>query len=157
MARGLECCRECRPNGWKSKVHHRRMGMRAFVVAAGLILVGCQSETIDNSMIVEPDLPVSYSQDVQPIFMSSCSGSGCHINSTTNGVRLSSYQAVITSRGVRYGRLIVEPGRPAESPIVDKINANPEFGVRMPNGRSSLSGQDIGLIMKWIEDGAKDN
>ncbi|MFV1980623.1 MAG: hypothetical protein ACC655_05655, partial [Rhodothermia bacterium] len=99
--------------------------MRALVFAAGLILVGCQSKTIDNSMIVEPGLPVSYSRDIQPIFNSSCSGSGCHINSTTNGVRLSSYQTVITSRGLSYARLIVEPGLPAESPIVDKINFNP--------------------------------
>ncbi len=134
------------------------MRMRAFVFAACLILVGCQSETIDNSMIVGPDLPVSYSQDIQPIFNSSCSGPGCHISSTTNGVRLSSYRAVILSRGVSYGRLIVEPGRPAESPIVDKIsNRDPDFGVRMPFGRSPLSNKDIGLIMKWIEEGAEDN
>ncbi len=130
---------------------------RALLVAAGLVFSGCQSEQIDNSMIVEPGFPVSYSRDIQPIFSSSCSGSGCHISSTTNGVRLNSYQAVIMSRGTRYRRLIVEPGRPSESPLVDKINRDPEFPVRMPQGRSPLSNQDIALISKWIEDGAENN
>ena len=133
------------------------MGKSAIVVLYGLFLAGCQSKTIDNSMIVEPNFPVSYSEDIQPIFDNSCSGSGCHINSTTNGVRLNSYQNVLSSRGSSYARLIVEPGKPHESPMVDKINVNPDFGVRMPRGKSPLSNRDIGLITTWIEQGAKDN
>ncbi len=70
---------------------------------------------------------------------------------------MSSYLATVTSRGTRYGQLIVEPGWPEDSPLVDKINRDPDFGVRMPSGRSPLSNQDIALITAWIEEGAEDN
>ena len=43
------------------------------------------------------------------------------------------------------------------SPLIDKIEVNPQFGVRMPNGRQPLSGEEIGLIREWIGDGAEDN
>jgi hypothetical protein len=129
----------------------------ATLLATCLILVGCQSRTIDNSTIVGPGLPVSYSADIQPIFNTSCSGSGCHINASTNGVRLDSYGSVMASRGSQYARLVVSPGDPGGSPLVDKIHPNPDFGRRMPDGRSPLSSRQISMIEKWIEDGAKDN
>lgn len=102
---------------------------------------------------------VSYSQDIQPIFNGSCTGSECHSSSNQeSGVDLSSYDAAINSVGIQYGTEIINPGNPDESPIVDKIsNDNPEFGVRMPEGGGSLSAAQIDSIVAWIEDDAPDN
>jgi hypothetical protein len=134
------------------------MRKSATLLAIVVVTAGCQSEQIDRTMIVEPDMPVSYEADIQPIFDQNCAGSGCHIQSPTSGVRLSSYQFVIASRGAQYGRLIVEPGSAEDSPIIDKISSSdPENGLRMPFGRAALSATDIGLISKWIDEGAEDN
>ncbi len=101
--------------------------------------------------------PVSYSAQVQTIFNVSCGGSTCHTNGgNQNGVNLSSYQATMASVGANYNRLIVEPDDAANSPLVDKIEANPEFGSRMPLG-GSLSATEIALIKAWINQGAEDN
>lgn len=126
-------------------------------IAALMLFAACQSEKIDNTLPVEPGRPVSFSQDVQPIFNNSCGGAACHIDQQTNGVRLSSYEEVMNSTGDQYGEAIVQPGSADESPLVDKIEPNPRFGVRMPQGQAPLSGEEIALIRAWIDDGAQDN
>lgn len=107
----------------------------------------------------DPDRPVSYSQDIQPIFNGNCALSGCHDSGTQeSGVNLSSYDDAINSVGVQYGTEIIQPGEPENSPIVDKIsNENPQEGERMPLNRSPLSEANIDSIVAWIENGAPDN
>lgn len=107
----------------------------------------------------EPDRPVSFSEDIEPIFNGNCAVSGCHTSSTQeSGVDLSSYDKALNSVGIQYGTEIIVPGEPENSPIVDKIsNDNPEFGVRMPYQRSKLSSAQIDSIIAWIDDGAPDN
>ena len=96
--------------------------------------------------------------NVLEIFNSSCGGSGCHIGERTNGVRLDSYDRVINSEGDQYGGLIVVPGEPDDSPVIDKIsNSDPKFGDRMPRNRGALSSDQITLIREWIADGAQNN
>lgn len=141
-----------------------RKGPLPVIPALLLLLAACSSETIDNTALTDPDpdsnpdpIVVSYAQDVQSIFTQSCGGSGCHIDSATNGVRLVSHAAVLGSVGVQYGSAVVIPGNAAGSPLVDKISAGPRFGSRMPLGRGPLSGQQITTIRNWIDDGALDN
>jgi hypothetical protein len=96
--------------------------------------------------------------NVQTIFNNSCSGSGCHINERTNGVRLDSYDNAINSVGTQYGTEVIVPGEPGNSPLIDKIsNDDPEFGDRMPEGRAALSDDKIALIREWIDQGAQNN
>ena len=128
-----------------------------FVLAVCLIATACQSRKIDNTMVVDPGGPVSYAQDIQPIFTSSCGGAGCHIDESTNGVELTNYQQVINSVGVQYGDAIVVPGDPGASPLVDKVEPDPQFGSRMPLDRSPLTAQQVTLIRTWIEEGAENN
>lgn len=106
-----------------------------------------------------PDRPVSFSEDIEPIFNGNCAVSGCHDSNTQeSGVNLSSYDAALNSVGVQYGTEIIEPGEPNNSPIVDKIsNEDPQFGERMPFNRQPLSDAEIDSIIAWIEDGAPDN
>lgn len=106
-----------------------------------------------------PDRPVSFSEDIQPIFNGNCAVSGCHDSATQeSGVNFSSYDAALSSMGVQYGTEVINPGNPNNSPIVDKIsNENPEFGERMPLNRQPLSDAEIDSIFAWINDGAPNN
>lgn len=126
-------------------------------LVACLLLPACQSRKIDNTMIVDPGEPVRFAQDIQPIFTSSCGGAGCHIDQSINGVELSNYEQVMSSIGVQYGEEIVVPGNPDASPLVDKIEPNPRFGMRMPLNRAPLTAQQVALIRTWIEEGAENN
>lgn len=134
--------------------HHFSVSPWLAVIAG--ILAGCQPNLVDVVPIA-PDGPVSYSQDVHPILVRSCGGFGCHINETTNGVNLTNYLQVTNSIGYQYGKKIVLPGDAAGSPLVDKMKAHPKHGAHMPPGGGQVSAAELGIIMAWIDDGAKNN
>lgn len=96
--------------------------------------------------------------NIQMIFNQSCGGAGCHVNETTSGVRLNTYQNVIGSVGDQYGTEVINPNNADESPLVDKIESdNPEFGVRMPETGNYLSDSRISQIKAWIDNGAEND
>lgn len=95
---------------------------------------------------------VDYEDDIQPIFDQYCTS--CH--GSSSGVDLSNYEAVMNSVGNQYQTEIVEPGSPDESPLVDKIEPQPQFGSRMPQGGPFLSSEEIELIRTWISEGANE-
>ena len=135
---------------------------RLFILSVFLLSIFCSSciqnvedLTTDDGTIDPED--VSYSADIQPIFSSSCGGGGCHLGSSTNGVNLSTYNSVINSIGAVYGDSIVAKGDPDGSPLVDKIEANPKYGGRMPSGGPYLTPKEINEIRAWILGGAKNN
>ena len=122
-----------------------------------LFLMNCVNNVEDQVPEI-PDGPISYATDIQPIFNSSCGGGFCHTNGdNVNGVNLDSYQNTINSEGTSYGGLIVVPNNADNSPLVDKLGSNPEFGSRMPQGRSALSNSETGKIIAWINQGAQNN
>mgnify|MGYP000398039416 CR=1 FL=1 len=133
------------------------------ITAVGLLLASCGGDNStgpgeDPPPEEEPNRLVSYSEDIQPIFNGNCTSSGCHnSNSQQSGVNLSSYDAALASTGNQYSEKVINPGNPDESPLVDKIEENPEFGDRMPYNSSALFQADIDSIRAWIEDGAPDN
>lgn len=96
--------------------------------------------------------------NVQMIFNQSCGGSGCHVNETTSGVRLNTYENVIGSVGDQYGTEVINPENADDSPLVDKIESNnPEFGARMPENGNPLSDSRISQIKEWINNGAEND
>lgn len=130
----------------------------ALPLLVGTMLLGaCQSKQIDNSIIVDSGPTVSYAADVQPIFAASCGGVGCHVGESTNGVDLSTYSRTMNSVGLQYAGPIVIAGNAAGSPLVDKIEASPTQGSRMPLGASALSASQVEVIKTWIDDGAENN
>ena len=132
--------------------------INVFIFLIALIAAsGCQSKLIDNSgTIVEVEM-VSFSDDVLPIFMSSCGGSGCHINEAASGVELTTFQAAINSEGASYGRRVIDPGNDTGSPLVEKLFPSPDFGSQMPIGAPALSTDQVTTIRTWIREGALDN
>ena len=117
-----------------------------------------------------PDIPdtvisnPSFSTDIQPIFSSNCAVSGCHNSTAQAGLNLSQGQAYANLVNVdstqdtqRPVRKRVLPGDAANSVLVIKIEANPPFGDRMPQGRSPLSSIQITNIKNWVDRGARNN
>ncbi|WP_138429696.1 c-type cytochrome domain-containing protein [Fodinibius saliphilus] len=135
------------------------------VFSLGFLLLSCSSSTSSQDDSGGGDPPpedpnrlVSYSQDIQPIFNGNCATSGCHdAGSVSSGVNLSDYNATMNSTGNQYEKKIVDPGNPNNSPLVDKIEENPDEGSRMPENGSALEQAEIDSIKAWIDDGAPDN
>lgn len=104
----------------------------------------------NNEIGVEPTF-----SNVQMIFTQNCGN--CHIGASENGVRLDSYDNVINSVGDQYGTEVVQPGDADASPLIDKIEPDPQFGSRMPEDGPFLSSDRIDQIKEWINQGAENN
>jgi mono/diheme cytochrome c family protein len=100
---------------------------------------------LTNPLIAQVD----YASEIQPIFNANCTA--CH--GSNGGVTLTSYSALMSSVGNQYGESLVVAGDPDASGLVDKIEANPQFGNRMPVG-GELNTDQINLIRQWIREGA---
>jgi len=97
---------------------------------------------------------VDYDSQIQTIFDARCTS--CH-GAGQNGFNSSSYDAVMNSSSPsnRYDGPYVIAGDADNSPLVDKIEANPQFGSRMPNV-NGLPDEQIALIRQWIDEGANE-
>lgn len=109
-----------------------------------------------------PDLVVSYSADVQPMFDVGCTGN-CHAAPNPSaGLDLSAGNSHAELVGVDSlqcdARLLVAPGDPGASYLVDKLrNTNLCGGSRMPKGAPAWSDQQIELVEAWVCNGALDD
>lgn len=54
------------------------------------------------------------------------------------------------------GQLLVAPGDPDNSLVVQKVEARVNAGLPMPLWLESLTSHEVALIERWIRDGAKD-
>jgi hypothetical protein len=111
---------------------------------------GCPRDKSDRS----PTLPAllrdrrEFAKDIQPIFTSRCVQ--CHSSKNLmGGLRLDSPKALA---GGLSGKVIL-PGRSAESLLVKMIGGQIE-GKRMPMAGDPLTYEQMGLIRRWIDDGA---
>jgi hypothetical protein len=109
---------------------------------------------------------VSFANEIQPIFTTSCALSGCHAgNSPQQGMNLSAGQAFANIVGVHSKEAPslnrIEPGDPQKSYLWHKISGTQSTvggsGGRMPFGRAPLPDDQIAKIQQWIQQGAKNN
>lgn len=125
-----------------------------------LVLAGCE-----RAGPLEDEAPAgaTLSAIQERIFDTSCAVSGCHAGSSPQmGMSLESGQSFGDIVGVqsieRNDLMRVDPGNPEDSYLLKKVRGDADIvGMRMPLGRSNLSGENIELIRQWIEDGALDN
>lgn len=123
--------------------------------ALALGLGACRSTVVGPEAVGPPVGATSFAADVAPIFARACVG--CHGAGATSGVDLSTHAATLASVGAQYGEAIVRPGDADGSPLVDKVEAAPRFGARMPQGLAPLAPAEIARIRAWIGAGAPDN
>lgn len=90
---------------------------------------------------------VDFATDVQPIFAKACVA--CHGGAKQrSGFRLD--QKAAAFKGGELGAAIV-PGKSAESPLIQYVLGNE---LRMPPEGPLLSAREVGVLRRWIDDGA---
>lgn len=104
---------------------------------------------------------VSFQRDVVPIFKTSCVM--CHLpGAEPGGLALhpkGGYRNLVGVKSMQSPLPRVTPGSPEDSYLYRKLVgtqvAAGGTGERMPFGDASLSKEQIAVIRRWIEDGAK--
>jgi uncharacterized membrane protein len=121
-----------------------------FAVAfAGLSFLTAQ----ENSS--EKKKNVSFSNDVFPIIKKRCLP--CHASDSENPSELYMETYSDIMKGGKHGTPIV-PKNGDESILVKKLKPGPPFGDQMPlMTKKKLDDDEIALIKKWIDQGAKKN
>ena len=108
------------------------------------------SFTFAASLAWAEEKPVSFFNDVVPIFKKSCNG--CHHPGKLKGqLDLTTYEAAI--KGGKHGALI-KAGDPKTSVLIEEISGEEPS---MPKEGDALTKDEIGLIERWIAQGAKDD
>ena len=105
---------------------------------------------VAGSLYSSADAQIDYATQVQPIFDDKCTS--CHYDGLS-GVTLSSYRTTMNSVGEQYEMSIVTAGEPDNSPLIDKIEPDPEYGSRMPQ-TGTLTQAQIDTIRQWVAEGA---
>lgn len=118
-----------------------------WTTAANLAAQGTSPDSTRN-LPAAASRAVEFAKDIQPILGSRCLQ--CHSSKNLmGGLRLDSAKALA---GGLSGKVIV-PGKSAESLLVKMIGGQIE-GKRMPMAGDPLTDEQVGLIRRWIDDGA---
>src|SRR5579864_669015 len=95
--------------------------------------------------------PLSFRTDVAPILVKNCLG--CHNSKKAeSGLNMSTF-ALLRKGGKTLGELILEPGDPDASSLVEMVG--PEGEPRMPYKLPPLKDAEIQTLARWVKDGAK--
>ena len=99
--------------------------------------------------------PVSFSKDVFPLIKKRCLP--CHASDSENPSLLimEDYDGIV--KGGKHGTSVI-PRKGDASLLVQKLQPSPPFGDQMPlMTKKKLTDEEIDLIKKWIDQGAKRN
>jgi hypothetical protein len=123
---------------------------------------------IDDTCTCDPT-PVSFADDIVPLFASTC-GASCHVVSSATGgsaglnLKAAFAHAELVSvdasqcRNARADQLRVVPGDVGKSYLMDKLlGTNMCTGTRMPKGGSKYSAARLSMVGRWICQGAPNN
>jgi hypothetical protein len=113
-----------------------------------LLLVSISWAFADTQMPPPANRKIDFEKDVQPILSQQCYS--CHGEEIQqSGLRLDKRQNAL--RGGDYGPVIVL-GKSAESKLIRRL-VNGDGGLQMPP-TEPLSGEEIGILRAWIDQGA---
>lgn len=125
----------------------------AETTSSGMIFPECEAVT----------QPVSFANDVVPIFQTRCATAGCHTGSLPDGgMNLgadTAHEATVNhaTKSCSGDRIRVIPGDPAESYLWDKIQNTDLCGTSgkmPPSGKPQLTAEQKAIITAWICGGA---
>lgn len=97
--------------------------------------------------------PVSYYQQIRPIFQAKCQG--CHQPAKRGGDYVMTDFASLF-RGGETGDAAIVPGKPDESYLIDQIQVI-DGSADMPKNDAPLSAAEFELVRRWIAEGALDD
>lgn len=99
---------------------------------------------------------VSYQKDVFPILQKNCFE--CHTGKgegiLKSGLDLTSYETLM--KGTKYGPVLV-PGQSISSTLVRLLQGKADPAINMPHKRDTLPEDQAAIIVKWVDQGAKNN
>lgn len=100
---------------------------------------------------------VSFKNDVSPIIHDYCLS--CHEPKgkgfETSGLDLRTYKSLM--KGTKFGA-VIKPGDSFTSILIQVIDGRVHDSIKMPYGMAGgLSKAKIGVLKKWVDQGAKDN
>ena len=100
---------------------------------------------------------ISYKNDVRPILNDYCLS--CHTPGgkgyEKSGFDLRTYQSLM--KGTKFGSVII-PGDSFTSILIQLVEGRAHSSIKMPFGiNGSLSKENIDILKKWVQQGAKDN
>lgn len=100
---------------------------------------------------------VSYKNDVRPIIHDYCLS--CHEPGgkgyEKSGLDMRTHQSLM--KGTRFGA-VIKPGDSFTSIMVQVVEGRVHASIKMPYGMNGgLSKEKIGVLKKWVDQGAKDN
>lgn len=118
-----------------------------FALAAGFILAGCGQQQAQ----------LSFAKDISPLIKKNCSE--CHLPPDGDGYKKSafsveSYETLM--KGTKFGPVIVA-GDAASSSLYRMVSGQVDKSIQMPHGKTSLPADQVALIGRWIDQGAKNN
>jgi WD40 repeat protein len=97
------------------------------------------------------DESVGFRADVAPILVAKCLG--CHDDRKAEGGLNMATFALLKRGGKTAGDLILEPGDPDSSTLVELVR--PGGAPRMPYKQTPLSAAEIRILERWVEQGAR--
>ena len=131
-------------------IRRNRLGILAILLAAaGVAWIGWTNGGSVVSRFFRK--PVDFSRDIRPIFNQNCTS--CH-----GGVRQKNGVSFIFREEAlgtgKSGRRTIVPGDPDASELIARVTAK-DADARMPYHAPALSADQIGLLRRWIKEGAK--
>lgn len=133
------------------KFRYHILALPAFLFLVAVTFSACRKDI--GPVVVPPAVtaPVSFKSDIQPMFNSSCIS--CH-NASHQYLQLDSccsyYELFFTGANAPY----IDTLNPSQSLIIKRMTG--EIGPTMPL-TGALPQSEIDLVLRWIEEGAKNN
>ena len=112
-------------------------------IVLALPFASCEKEYF-KPLPVDPNVPVSFSADIEPLFISKCATSGCHNGAVRPNLLEGKCYTSLMDGGY------VDTLAPDKSSLMVKVRSN----MPPPSG---LPAPEISKVLAWITQGAKEN
>ncbi len=126
----------------------------------GLMMASCSDQIVSScdDEDVDPGLTATFSSIQSLVITPNCARSGCHVGQNPpEGLNLSaevSYGNLVDAASRQSSLLLVNPGNSSQSWIINKLNAD---GTSLMPPGLPLNSAEIDTIIKWIDQGAKND
>ena len=128
------------------------LALAAAIVSSGLVVFGAsRTGAPPQAAPAARPAPISFNREILPILSNNCFA--CHGPDEKKRETKFHFD---TQEGMFAKRGVIEPGNAAESLLVEKItDPNPKDRMPPPDSGHSLTPQQIDLLRRWIDEGAK--
>ncbi|HLG35311.1 MAG TPA: hypothetical protein VI757_10555 [Bacteroidia bacterium] len=136
--------------------------MRKYIIIlfslSALLFSACEKDT--GPVIIKPFIPedttVNFANDIQPIFNANCIHCHNQIHPFLNLLSCCSWEELVINPTSFWGNYL-DTLSPTESYLYIRVAGMGQSPPEMPPGGPYLGQEETDLILKWIQQGAKNN